>query len=67
MKQILDNLLALGRRRLAILGGVGLGGIVALLFGLSLVTTPDYGTLYSQLSPAGAASMEDALQKAGIA
>ena len=67
MKQILDNLLALGRRRLAILAGVGLGGIAALLFGLSLVTTPDYGTLYSQLSPAGAASMEDALQKAGIA
>ena len=66
MKQILDNLLSLGRTRLLILGGVGLGGIVALLFGLSVVTAPEYGTLYSQLSPGSAASMVDALDKAGI-
>jgi flagellar M-ring protein FliF len=66
VKQILDNLLSLGRARLLILAGVGLGGVAALLFGLSVVTTPDYAMLYSQLSPASAASMVDALQKAGI-
>lgn len=49
-----------------ILGAVGVGGILALLFGVSLVTAPDYRLLYSQLSPASAASMVDALQKAGI-
>lgn len=66
MKQILDNLLALGRTRLIILGAVGLAGVAALLFGLSVVTTPNYAMLYSQLSPGSAASMVDALQKAGI-
>ncbi|TMV71964.1 flagellar M-ring protein FliF, partial [Thioclava sp. BHET1] len=66
MKQILDNLLSLGRKRLMILGGVGLAGVLALLVGLNLVTQPDYGVLYSQLSPASAASMVDALDKAGI-
>lgn len=66
MKQILDNLRALGSRRLMILAGAGIAGVVSLLFGLSLLTAPDFTTLYSQLSPASAASMVDALDKAGI-
>lgn len=66
VKQIIDNLRALGSRRLMILAGAGLAGVVSLLFGLSLLTTPDYTTLYSQLSPGSAASMVDALDKAGI-
>ncbi|WP_102223795.1 flagellar basal-body MS-ring/collar protein FliF [Acidimangrovimonas sediminis] len=66
MNQILDNLRSLGTRRLAMLGGAGLGIVAALVFGLSLLTAPDYTVLYSQLSPASAASMVDALDKAGI-
>ncbi|MFC2970542.1 flagellar basal-body MS-ring/collar protein FliF [Acidimangrovimonas pyrenivorans] len=66
VKQIVENLLSLGRKRLLILGGVGLGGVFALLFGLSLVTAPTYKPLYNQLSPASAAKVVDALDKAGI-
>ncbi len=66
MKQIIANLLALGRTRLLILGGVGIGFVAVLLLGLSMVTAPNFRPLYTQLSPASAASVVDALKAAGI-
>ena len=67
MKQIVDNLLSLGRTRLLAMATVGVGGVLALVFGLSMVTAPSFKPLYNQLSPASASKVVDALQKAGVA
>ncbi len=66
MKQLVENLLSLGRRRLIILGGVGVAIILALLVGLTIVTAPNFVPLLSQMSPASASGVVDALQKAGV-
>ncbi|GAA4228919.1 flagellar M-ring protein FliF [Sagittula marina] len=66
MQGILDNLKSLGWQRLTVLGGAGLAMIVAVFFGLSAVTTPEYVSLYRDLSPAEAGRMVDSLEQAGI-
>ncbi|MBY6006445.1 flagellar M-ring protein FliF [Salipiger bermudensis] len=66
MQGILDNLKSLGWKRLTVLGGAGVAMVFAMFFGLSAVTTPDYVSLYRDLSPAEAGRMVESLEQAGI-
>ncbi|SDG92424.1 flagellar basal-body MS-ring/collar protein FliF [Alloyangia pacifica] len=66
MQAILENLKSLGWRRLSVLGGTGLALVLAVFFGLSVITTPDYVSLYRDLNPADAARIVDSLEAAGI-
>ncbi len=66
MKQILDNLTSLGRTRLLILGGTGLGLMAALFFGVSTVMRPTFAPLYSELTPSGASQIVTTLEQAGF-
>ncbi|MEI4472009.1 flagellar basal-body MS-ring/collar protein FliF [Frigidibacter sp. MR17.24] len=66
MNQLLANLRALGRGRLLTLGGVGLGVVLAALFGLSTVMTPEYRALYTGLSATDASRMVTSLEQAGF-
>lgn len=66
MQDLISNLKALGRKRLMILGGVFLGLVLALLLGISSVTTPDMAPLYKNLSPGTATSIETTLTAAGF-
>ena len=65
MKQILDNLSALGPRRLAILGVTALVVMGALLFGLSTVLAPNWRPVAADLSASEGAAMVTALEQAG--
>lgn len=66
MQNFLNNLLALGQRRLMILGGVAVGLMLAMLFGISAVTSPNYQSLYRNLSPATATAIETTLTGSGF-
>lgn len=66
MQNLINNLMELGQRRLMILGAVAIGMMTALLLGLSAVTSPNYATLYQNLSPATATSVEATLANAGF-
>lgn len=66
MQNLINNLMQLGQRRLMILGAVAVGMMFALMLGLSAVTTPNYATLYKNLSPATATSVEATLANAGF-
>lgn len=66
MQNLLKNLRDLGQQKLMILGGVTVGIIFALMFGISAVTTPDYAPLYKNLSPATATSVEATLANSGF-
>lgn len=66
MQNFLNNLMALGQRRLMILGGVAAAVMLAMLFGISAVTSPNYQPLYTNLSPATATSVESTLSSAGF-
>lgn len=66
MQNLINNLMELGQKRLMILGAVALGMMTALLLGVSAVTTPNYATLYQNLSPATATSVEATLANAGF-
>lgn len=66
MSAIFENLKALGRTRLLVLGGVGLALVFTLLFGFNQVTKPSYGPLYSGLSASDASEMVRTLEGAGI-
>ncbi|MCT4369505.1 flagellar M-ring protein FliF [Yangia mangrovi] len=66
MQAILENLKSLGWRRLSVLGGTGFALVLAVFFGLSVITTPDYISLYRDLNPADAARIVDSLEAAGI-
>ncbi|SEN25811.1 flagellar basal-body MS-ring/collar protein FliF [Palleronia pelagia] len=66
MKDLIENMKALGARRLAMLGVVGaviLGGV---LLGATTVFAPVYTPLYSQVSPAAASQMVQSLEQSGI-
>jgi flagellar M-ring protein FliF len=63
---LIDNMLALGRRRLMILGGVVAGVLLMLLLGLSAVSGSDQALLYKDLSMASANSIESSLIGAGF-
>ncbi|APZ50458.1 flagellar assembly protein FliH (plasmid) [Salipiger abyssi] len=66
MQAILDNLKSLGWRRLSVLGGAGVALILAMFIGLSVVSTPDYVSLYRDLSPAEAGRIVESLEQANI-
>ncbi len=66
MQNLINNLMQLGQKRLMILGAVAVGIVFALMMGLSAVTTPNYATLYKNLSPATATSVEATLANAGF-
>ncbi|SHH79730.1 flagellar basal-body MS-ring/collar protein FliF [Cognatishimia maritima] len=66
MQNLIKNLMDLGQKRLMILGAVAVGMIAALILGLSAVTSPNYATLYKNLSPATATSVEATLANAGF-
>ncbi|MGJ8544680.1 MAG: flagellar basal-body MS-ring/collar protein FliF [Sulfitobacter sp.] len=67
MRQIVENLKDLGPRRLALLGGVGLAVIAAVLIGARTIFAPTYVPVYSQLSPGTASQMMQSLEQAGLA
>jgi len=66
LKQLWDNLLGLGPRRLAVLGLVGLTVFVAVGFGSYYLSRPEYETLYAGLEAQDVARVGAALQEAGI-
>lgn len=66
MQGLFENLMALGRTRLAILFGAGAAMVLALVLGLSAVTKPDYTPIYSNLSASSAGSIEATLTNAGF-
>ncbi len=66
MQGLIDNLLALGRRRLMILGGVSVAILLMLLLGLSAIYGSDQTPLYKNLSAASANSIEASLISAGF-
>ncbi len=66
LKQLKDSLLALGSRRLAVLGLVGLSVFAAVGFGSYYLSRPEYEPLYSGLEAQDVARIGAALQEAGI-
>ncbi|MFN3622623.1 MAG: flagellar basal-body MS-ring/collar protein FliF [Hyphomicrobium sp.] len=66
LKQLWGNLLALGPRRLAVLGLVGLTVFVAVGLGSYYLSRPEYETLYAGLDPQDVARVGAALQESGI-
>jgi flagellar M-ring protein FliF len=63
---LINNLLALGQRRLMIMGGVVAGVLLMLLLGLSAVSGSDQAPLYKDLSMASANAIESSLVGAGF-
>lgn len=66
MPELINNLLALGRQRLMILGGTAVALVAALLFGLSAVSSKDFTPLYKNLSLTATNSIETTLAGAGF-
>lgn len=66
LKQLWANLLALGPRRLAVLGLVGLSVFAAVGLGSYYLSRPEYETLYAGLDSQDVARVGAALQEAGI-
>lgn len=66
VQDLINNLKALGRTRLMILGGVAAGIVLALLLGISTVSRKDYAPLYKNLSMSAATSIETTLNGAGF-
>ncbi len=66
LKQLWGNLLALGTRRLAVLGLVGLTVFMSVGLGSYYLSRPDYETLYSGLDAQDVARIGAALQESGI-
>ena len=66
MQNFLNNLMALGQRRLMILGAVTAVVMGVMLFGISAITSPNYQPLYRNLSAATASSIEATLTSSGF-
>jgi flagellar M-ring protein FliF len=66
LQAVLDNLKALGRTRLLLLGGVGAALVAAVLIGVSVALAPTFSPLYSELSPASASRVVSSLEQAGF-
>lgn len=66
MPELINNLLALGRQRLMIMGGTMVALVVALVLGLNAVSSPNFGSLYKNLSLSTASSIESTLSSAGF-
>jgi flagellar M-ring protein FliF len=67
LQQLWSNLLALGTRRLAVLGLVGLTVFGAVGLGSYYLSRPEYAPLYGGLDAQDVARIGTALQEAGIA
>lgn len=66
LRQLWDNLLALGARRLAVLGLVGLSVFAAVGLGSYYLSRPEFEPLYAGLDAQDVARIGAALQEAGI-
>ena len=66
MNQLIENFGALGRRRLALMGGTAIVAVTALFFGLSAATAPDYRAIATDLNASEASQMMSALQAGGF-
>lgn len=66
LQQLWSNLLALGVRRLAVLGIVGLTVFLAVGLGSYYLSRPDYSPLYSGLDSQDVTRIGAALQEAGV-
>lgn len=62
----MENFGALGKRRLALLGGTAIAAVTALFFGLSAATAPDYRAIATDLNASEASQMMSALQSRGF-
>ena len=67
LERLWANLLALGARRLALLGIVGCTVIAAVGFGSYYLSRPEFETLYSGLNAQDVSRIGAALKEAGIA
>ena len=65
-EKIIDNIVKLGVRRLAVLGSVGLAIVAVVGFGSYVLSRPDMVTLYTGLSPQDVSRIGAALTEAGI-
>lgn len=66
MQGLIDNLKSLGKNKLMMLGGAGIGVVMLMILGIGAVTRPDYAPLYSNLSITSANSIEATLANAGF-
>jgi len=66
VQDLINNLKALGQRRLMILGGVALGVLLALVLGISAVSQREFAPLYTNLSVSASTSIETTLAGAGF-
>lgn len=66
MQQILKNFGALGMRRLAVMGAVGLAVFAAIVIGLGVIMSPAYRPLSTDLTASEAAAMVASLEQAGF-
>lgn len=66
MQGLFENLRALGRQRLMVLGGTAIAVIAVMLLGLGTLSRPDYAPIYSNLSVTSASSIEATLANAGF-
>lgn len=67
VKHFLDNLAALGRRRLILMGATGVGLVLTLLLGLSVAMTPTYRPFVTDATAATAGQIVKELERAGFA
>ncbi|MFA8388013.1 MAG: flagellar basal-body MS-ring/collar protein FliF [Pelagibaca sp.] len=67
MKNVIENLAALGRRRLVILGLTGLGVLLAIGVGLSVAMAPTYRPLVTDATAATGSQIFAELERAGLA
>ncbi len=58
--------MSLGRTRLLALGGIGIGLVFALMFGVGTIMSPNYAPLYNSLSASAASQVVTTLEQAGF-
>ncbi|MAB17519.1 MAG: flagellar M-ring protein FliF, partial [Roseobacter sp.] len=66
MQGLIDNLKSLGKNKLMMLGGAGIGVVLLMILAIGAVSRPDYAPLYSNLSITSANSIEATLANAGF-
>lgn len=66
MQKLLENLLSLGRQRLALMGAVAAIIMVTMVFVVTMLAKPDHGPLYKNLSVSSANAIQVALASAGF-
>lgn len=66
MNSIVQNLKNLGWAKLSVLGGIGLGLLLTLLFGFQTLTAPAMSPIYSGLAPSDSAQIVRSLEQAGV-